>query len=221
VDPQFWRERWQTGQTAFHQAQVNPDLRSLWPGLHCPPSAPVFVPLCGKSPDMVWLRAQGHAVIGIELSEVAVTAFFEEQGLQPVRESAGPLQRWSAAGYELYVGDFFDLGAGSLAAVRGVYDRAALIALPPPLRVRYAQHLAAMLPPGCRILLLTMDYPQEQMAGPPFAVAEAEVRSLFGGDFSVQLLASRDALHEEPRFQKRGLKRRDEQAYLLLRNGVP
>jgi thiopurine S-methyltransferase len=220
MDPQFWRERWQSGETAFHQAQVNPDLRSLWPRLNCPPSAPVFVPLCGKSPDMVWLRAQGHEVIGIELSEVAVAAFFEEQGLQPVRESAGPLQRWSAAGYALYVGDFFDLGAGALGAVRGVYDRAALIALPPALRVRYAQHLSATLAAGCRSLLLTMDYPQEQMAGPPFAVAEAEVRSLFGRDFSVQQLASRDALQEEPRFQKRGLTRRDEQAYRLVRNGA-
>jgi thiopurine S-methyltransferase len=221
MDPQFWRERWQNGEIGFHQAQVNVDLRVLWPRLHCPPAAPVFVPLCGKSPDMVWLRAQGHKVIGIELSELAVASFFAEQKLQPHREAAGPLQRWSAPGYELYVGDFFDLGAEPLAAVQALYDRAALIALPAPLRERYARHLSATLPGGCKMLLLTMDYPQEQMAGPPFAVAESEVRSLFGGDFSVQLLATRNALLEEPRFQKRGLQARDEQAYLLVCQGAP
>jgi thiopurine S-methyltransferase len=217
MDAQFWRERWQRGQTGFHQSQGNTDLRMLWPRLQCPPAAPVFVPLCGKSPDLAWLRAQGHKVIGVELSEWAVQSFFAEQELQPTRETLGALQRWRAEGYELYLGDFFDLGAGPLAHVQAVYDRAALIALPAPLRARYARHLAATLPAGCKMLLLTMDYPQEQMAGPPFAVAETEVHSLYAGDFSVRLLASRDALLEEPRFQKRGLKSRHEQAYLLER----
>jgi thiopurine S-methyltransferase len=217
VDPQFWRERWQRGETGFHQSQVNADLRVLWPRLQCPPSAPVFVPLCGKSPDMAWLRAQRHKVIGIDLSELAVASFFAEQQLQPVREASGALQCWRAPGYELYVGDFFELGAEPLAQVRAVYDRAALIALPAPLRARYARHLSATLPAGCKMLLLTMDYPQEQMAGPPFAVTEAEVHSLFASDFSVRQLASRDALLDEPRFQKRGLQSRHEQAYLLER----
>jgi thiopurine S-methyltransferase len=179
------------------------------------------VPLCGKSPDMVWLRAQGHKVIGIDLSERAVASFFAEQETQPVGEILGPLQCWRAEGYELYVGDFFELGAEALAHVRAVYDRAALIALPAPLRARYARHLSAALRAGCKMLLLTMDYPQEQMAGPPFAVAEGEVHSLFAGDFSVRLLASRDALLEEPRFQQRGLQSRHEQAYLLERLREP
>lgn len=218
MDPQFWRERWENGEIGFHQRQVNVDLRALWPRLHCPPNAPVFVPLCGKSPDMVWLHAQGHKVIGIELSELAVASFFAEQELQPVREASGPLQCWRADGYELYVGDFFELGADQLKGVHALYDRAALIALPAPLRPRYARHLSATLPAGCKMLLLTMDYPQEQMAGPPFAVAEPEVHSLFAPDFSVRMLATRDALLEEPRFQQRGLQSRHEQAYLLERN---
>jgi thiopurine S-methyltransferase len=219
MDAHFWRERWQSGKTAFHQAQVNADLQAWWPRLKCPPAATVFVPLCGKSVDMVWLRAQGHGVMGIELSELAVATFFAEQELQPAREHSGALQRWCAGGYELYVGDIFDLGASSLAHVQAVYDRAALIALPAPLRSRYAQHLSDLVPAGCKMLLLTMDYPHEQMAGPPFAVAESEVHALFARDFSVDLLATRDALHEEPRFQQRGLQSRYEQAYLLVRSG--
>jgi thiopurine S-methyltransferase len=218
MDPQFWRERWEKGETGFHQPQVNADLLSFWPRLHCPPDAPVFVPLCGKTPDMAWLRAQGHPVFGIELSELAVSSFFADQHLQPIREPFGLLQRWRAGGYELYVGDFFDLGAESLSTVRALYDRAALIALPAPLRARYARQLSATLPKGCKILLLTMDYPQQQMAGPPFAVAEGEVHSLFGADFSVRMLSRRDALLEEPRFRQRGLQSRHEEAYLLERH---
>lgn len=217
MDPQFWRERWQKGETGFHQPQVNADLRSLWPRLHCAAEAPVFVPLCGKSPDLGWLRAQGHPVIGVELSEIAVAAFFTAQQLQPRREGRGPLQCWQAGGYEIYVGDFFELDAALLSQVRAVYDRAALIALPAPLRVRYARHLSAVVAPGCRMLLLTMDYPQQQMAGPPFAVAEHEVQTLFAEDFQVSMIATREALMEEPRFRQRGLQSRYEQAYLLER----
>ena len=217
MESQFWRERWQQGAIAFHQPHVNADLRVHWSRLNCPSTARVFVPLCGKSVDMVWLRAQGHPVIGIEISELAVAAFFDEQHLQPVREAAGQLERWSAAGYELYVGDFFDLTTAPLRGVHAAYDRAALIALPAPLRTRYAQHLSALLGRSAKMLLLTMNYPQEQMAGPPFAVSAAEVRRLFTPDFSVTQIASRDALREEPRFQQRGLTRREEEAYLLER----
>ena len=218
MDAQFWHKRWRSGEIGFHQSHINADLQLHWPRLHCPPTAPVFVPLCGKSIDMSWLRAQGHPVIGIELSELAVAAFFAEREMLPVRRRAGQLQCWHAEGYQLYVGDFFDLSARQLVEVRAVYDRAALIALPPPLRVRYAQQLCALLPAGCNMLLLTMDYPQEQMAGPPFAVAEPEVRALFAVDFSVSLLATRDALLEEPRFQQRGLQGLHVQAYLHERS---
>lgn len=219
MHPQFWLERWQKDEIGFHQVEINPDLRRHWPRLGCPPASPVFVPLCGKSRDLCWLRAQGHHVIGVELSEQAVQSFFAEQELQPVRRRAGPLECWQAEGYELYVGDFFNLSARQIAEVRGVYDRAALIALPPPLRAQYTQHMSAILPTDCKILLLTMDYPQEQMAGPPFAVSDEEVREFFAADFAVTLLATRDALPEEPRFQQRGLQSLQLQAYLLARAG--
>lgn len=215
MQPSFWRERWEKGEIGFHQLRVNADLRLHWPALKCLPDSRVFVPLCGKSRDMSWLHAQGHRVLGVELSELAVAEFFAEQELLPVRRRAGPLECWQAERYELYVGDFFKLRARQLADVRAVYDRAALIALPPPLRAQYARHLTAILPADCRMLLLTMDYPQEQMAGPPFAVGEPEVRELFDTAFSVTLLATRDALLDEPRFQQRGLKSRHDQAYLL------
>ena len=217
MDQNFWVDRWQRGEIGFHQAVVNAALREHWPLVACPPTAQVFVPLCGKSVDMHWLCAQGHGVIGIDLAAAAVAGFFVELELQPARTRVGRLECWRAAGYTLFLGDFFELGASQLAGVQAVYDRAALIALPPALRARYATHLAAILPAGCRMLLLTMDYPQQQMPGPPFAVAAAEVRELFAADFSVTLLATRDALLSEPRFQQRGLQSLQEQSYLLVR----
>jgi thiopurine S-methyltransferase len=222
MEPSFWLERWQRGETGFHQPEVAPGLLQHWLRLAAAPAsalagAPVFVPLCGKSLDMCWLRAQGHRIIGVELSALAIRDFFAGQHLQPERRTVGRLECWEAGGYELYVGDCFDLPATPLAAVRGVYDRAALIALPAPLRARYAAQLCSILPARCQMLLITLDYPQEQMAGPPFAVAEAELRTLYAGSFSLTRLDARDVLAAEPRFRQRGLKRLEECSYLLTR----
>lgn len=217
MDRQFWLERWQQGATGFHQAQINADLRQYWPLLRCPPGARVFVPLCGKSRDMRWLHAQGHRVLGIDLSELAIQEFFAAEELSAVQQRGGQLACWQADGYELYVGDFFELPAAALSQVSAVYDRAALVALPPPLRLQYAQRLSALLPPHCRVLLLTMVYAQQQMSGPPFAVPESEVHVLFDTAFSVALLGTRDSLAAEPRLQQRGLTQLHEQAFLLER----
>lgn len=217
MQPTFWLERWQQGQIGFDQAQVNADLLHYWPLLACPPGSVVFVPLCGKSRDMCWLHAQGYQVLGVDLAELAVQSFYTELQLQPQRLRIGTLDCWHSGGYKLYVGDFFDLTTAQLSAVDAVYDRAALIALPPPLRVAYQRHLSAILPVSCKILLLTMDYPQEQMPGPPFSVSETEVRELFAANYSVALLATRDTLAAEPRLRQRGLQQLHEQAYLLQR----
>jgi thiopurine S-methyltransferase len=205
VEADFWLERWQRGETGFHQSEVNVDLQLHWPGLQLARDQSVFVPLCGRTRDMCWLRALGHPVIGIELSELAVQGFFRELGLTPEQTRQGPLQRWQAGGFTLYCGDFFAIGPELLAACTAVYDRAALIALPAPMRPRYVQHLLAVLPPATTTLLLTMDYPQQQMQGPPFSVDETEVRRLFETQHSVTLLATRDTLANEPRLRQRGL----------------
>jgi thiopurine S-methyltransferase len=217
MDPRYWLERWSSGNTPFHQPQVNADLQQYWPELRLPPSASVFVPLCGRSHDMAWLRARGHHVLGIELAAKAIEEFYATEGLRPQRESAGPLERVRAAGYELYVGDLFDLEAKQLAAVCGVYDRAALIAMPPDMRPRYARHMAAILPKRCRMLLLTMEYPQQQMPGPPFSVSADEVRALYGAGFSITQLAVHDGATIETRHFERGMRDRCDLIYLLER----
>jgi thiopurine S-methyltransferase len=217
MDPEFWLDRWQRHEIGFHQAQINADLQAHWPGSGCPPAAAVLVPLCGKSADMRWLRAQGHPIVGVDLAAIAAQEFFAEAQLRPRRSRAGAFECWEAEGFRILVGDIFSLDATALVGVAGVYDRAALVALPPPLRQRYARHLARILPQRCALLLLTMEYPQEQMAGPPFSVPEAEVRELYTPAFAVRQLAARAGGVIEPRYLERGLKSRSECVYLLQR----
>ena len=42
----------------------------------------IFVPLCGKTPDMLWLAEQGHAITGVEASPRYIKAFFRDSKLE-------------------------------------------------------------------------------------------------------------------------------------------
>lgn len=215
MEREFWLERWERAEIGFHQDEINPYLMRFWPMLGVAPGCAVFVPLCGKSLDMVWLRGQGCDVLGVELSPVAVREFFHEQGRSPLRESGEAFNRYAADGICIACGDFFDLRREDMAGICAVYDRASLVALPPQMRERFARHLAGILPAGTRILLVTFDYPQEQMSGPPFAVSEAEVRALYGEAAEVRLLATEDVLDRNSRFRQRGVSRMTENIFLL------
>ncbi|UTW08337.1 thiopurine S-methyltransferase [Pseudomonas benzenivorans] len=214
---EFWQARWAQGQIGFHQVEVNPCLLRCWPGLASPNGAQVLVPLCGKSLDLVWLAGQGHRVLGVELARKAVEDFFIEQRLQPQVSRQGDFEVYRAGDIELWCGDFFALTAEHLVGCTALYDRAALIALPAEMRVRYAAHLSAILAPGTRGLLVTLDYAQAQMDGPPFAVSDAEVRGLLAQDWQLRFLESRDVLEENGRFRQRGLQYLDERVYRLSR----
>ena len=219
MDPDFWQGRWARNEIGWHQDDINVHLRGFWERLEVAPGAPVFVPLCGKSLDIRWIAEQGHPVIGVELSAVAVEDFFREQGWEPARTAQGPFTRWHSGAVTLLCGDFFDLRPQDLAGASAVYDRASLIALPPPMRQRYAAHLTGLLAPGTRCLLVTFEYPQQQMAGPPFSVTAEEVRHLYGDAFEVKELCEQDILQEQPRFREKGLTRLRERVFHLLRRG--
>ncbi|MDE1943210.1 MAG: thiopurine S-methyltransferase [Betaproteobacteria bacterium] len=214
MDKEFWLERWARNEIGFHQGDINPHLRRFWHEA-APASGRVFVPLCGKSRDLLWLRDQGCPVLGVELSAIAAQAFFEENGLTPVRQSKPPFESFEARGVEILCGDFFNLDAAHLKDVTAVYDRAALVALPPELRARYAAHLADILPSGAQLLLVTFDYDQKEMGGPPFSVPVAEVEALFAGRAAIRQLARIDALADNPRFRERGASRIEEHVFLL------
>jgi len=186
MEHQFWLERWEQNQIGFHQAAINAYLSTHWEELGLPDGAPVFVPLCGKSLDMLWLREQGHPVFGVELSEKAVSAFFEENEISAEIRREADYREYIASGLRLRAGDFFALKAPDLDGIRAVYDRASLIALPPSMRRDYARHMADLLPSGAHILLVTMEYPDGTLEGPPFSVTEEEVHALFDDAFHLE-----------------------------------
>lgn len=215
MDPDFWHARWRDSEIGFHQDEINLHLQGFWPQLQAPANSPVFVPLCGKSRDMLWLREQGHEVLGVEISPIAVEAFFRENGLAAVQTEQGAFIRWEFEGLAILCGDFFALQSQDLAGVGCVYDRASLIALPPAMRQRYVAQLKQVLPGRVPMLLVTLEYPQEQMDGPPFSVTEEEVQKLYTPDLQVTRLYEQSILDENPRFRARGLTRLVEKAYRI------
>ena len=209
----FWQARWQRNQIGFHTSAPNALLQRHWPAVAESDDARVLVPLCGKSLDLSWLAERGHHVIGVELAQTAVEAFFTEQGLEPMISQEGAFKVYRHGRIALYCGDFFALDAGHLEGCALFYDRAALIALPPAMRERYVRHLQQTLPSGCRGLLITLDYEQALMDGPPFSVSHDEVQGWSGSAWRSELLDTQDALEE--RFRARGLTRMEERAYRL------
>ncbi len=219
MDAEFWLERWRDGRTHFHQQRVTPLLAKYWPTLQLPPGCRVLVPLCGKTLDMVWLAQQGHQVLGVELSSLAVEQFFAENGLQATVREAGPGKYYSAGDISIYCGDIFDLGANVLGDCVGAFDRAALVALPAAMRPRYARHVYGQLSAAYRGLLITLDYDQSQMDGPPFSVRDDEVQAIYAGHSEAVLIDRRDILSKEPKFAERGLTQLDTLVYRLQRQG--
>lgn len=187
----YWIDKWNKGDTAFHRAEYLPALVKCFP---TDETGGVVVPLCGKSRDMLWLAEQGREVVGIEASELAARAFFTENGIACREERRGDFLVLSGGRITIWCGDFFKMKKEDLpGGITAVYDRAALIALTEDLRARYAAHLTALLPgERVRYLLVAMEYPQEKVKGPPFSVDAAEVQRLFQGAFAVRELRRRE-----------------------------
>jgi len=219
MNPDFWHERWRRGEIGWHRNEINVHLPVHWPRLAVRPGERVFVPLCGKSLDLLWLAGEGLRVLGVEISTLAVDAFYAENTLSPEIFDEPPFRRYRAAEIEILCGDFFDLSKAHLDGVTAVLDRASLIAMPPAMRPQYAEHLQRLLPAGATSLLITFDYQQSQMAGPPFSVQCDEVRGLFGTRFTIEAVAREDVLAENEQLRQRGLSSLAEQVYVLRPKG--
>ncbi|MGE7993836.1 thiopurine S-methyltransferase [Pseudomonas sp. NPDC089554] len=216
MEPAFWHKRWADHQIGFHQVKVNPYLQAHWAGLALAPGSRVLVPLCGKSLDLTWLAGQGHRVLGVELSRRAVEDFFTEHELTPQVTQQGAFEVWRSGEVELWCGDFFALQAQDLADCSGLYDRAALIALPPSMRERYMALLSAVLPATCKGLLVTLEYDQALSDGPPFSVLDDEVRRGFEG-WQLDELEAPQVIEKSPKFQMAGVSSLVERVYRLAR----
>ncbi len=217
MQPQFWDERWRTGQIGFHQSAVDPRLQQLWPALGLANDSRVFVPLCGKSLDLLWLRERGHTVAGVELSALALESFCMEHGILARRRILDSFDVYEAADLGLYRGDFFALTPELLGPVSAVYDRAALISWRPEFRRAYVEQVTSLTTRGVQTLLITLEYPQAQMSGPPFSVSADDVDRFYSRYHAIEELSKTDILANEARLRARGVTQLREVCYRLTR----
>lgn len=181
MDIAYWMTRWKEGRIGFHEGRTNAFLARHADHLGPAPRR-VLVPLCGKAEDMAFLASRGHSVVGIELVEEAVQAFFREHGLEPVvRDRSERVRSYTSGAVTLLAGDLFACGRDEVGPVDALYDRAALIALAPDVRARYVPHVRGLLSPSATGLVVTFDYDQTKVSGPPYAVGEEELRRLYAG----------------------------------------
>lgn len=191
MESQFWHNCWAEKKIGFHQTDFNDTLLNVWPKFNLRTPGAVLVPLCGKSLDLLWLAEQGHEVIGVELSKVAVLEFFEELKLKPEVRATDRYEVYSTENLSILCGDFFDVTSEDLGNIVAVYDRAALVALPTEMRQRYASHLQMLTPQLAATLLLTFEYDSKVFQGPPFSVDRFEVERLFADRFNITIVEER------------------------------
>lgn len=214
-DNERWQQSWRDREIAFHQNVVNPHLVKFWQNLRLTAADRVFVPLCGKSLDLRWLADQGHTVVGVELSPLAVRAFFKENKMQPARQKLGKFTRWEHGRISILCGDFFQLSAADLGEIAAVFDRASLTALPDEIRGAYIAHLKKILPASCKMLLLTTEEPEEgETQGQPFAIAD-EIASLYTNAFDIQLSHVESIFEPDPDPEIRLPVRVEQKVYML------
>lgn len=185
----IWFRMWRDNTIGFHRSEVNPPLVKHFGALSLAKGSRVFVPLCGKTLDIGWLLSQGYRVAGAELVEAAVEQLFQELGVQPERSDLGEVRRYSAANLDVFVGDIFSVTSEMLGSVDAVYDKAALGALPEPTRERYTAHIMELTRSAPQ-LLITHEFDQRLLEGPPFALSSEEVERHYGGAYSLSRVES-------------------------------
>lgn len=225
MDADYWLQRWKEGRTGWHHESVMPLLEQHWPSLRVESGTRVLVPLCGKSVDMLWLARQGMRVLGVEISPVAVAAFLADNRLHAAEAEAADGMHYritnapANGGVEIINGNVFGVAPGLFESCGAFYDRAALIAFPAPMRDRLANEVYLKLPAGSPGLLITLDYPANEMEGPPFSVDEAEVHRLFGAHWAIRQVDRRNILASQPSFLESGVTALHTAVYVLMRRG--
>ncbi|MBE9525663.1 MAG: thiopurine S-methyltransferase [Proteobacteria bacterium] len=223
----FWLQRWQQGRIGFHLDATNPYLSKYLSKLGQPENSHVFVPLCGKSHDLYYLHQQGYRVTGNELSCLAVKDFYTEQQLIASKSvifnenSDGDqveLTHWQSAEVDIICGDFFALKKEQLTEITTVYDRASLVALPSNMRKKYVKKLLEILPEKVSILLVILDYDENEKQGPPFSVTEEEVYQLYQSHFSIKCLEIADIKVENRSPRSQNMSYFNERVFLLKRD---
>lgn len=190
METSFWHQKWERGEIGFHQNEINPFLVEFFGTLNIAKGSRIFLPLCGKTRDIGWFLANGYRVAGAELSELAINDLFTELSITPEISRDGKLTRYRAENLDILAGNFFDVSAESLGSISAVYDRAALVALPASMRKQYSSHLMNITDAAPQ-LLITYEYNQLLMDGPPFSVNEDEVKQLYAAAYRLESAESK------------------------------
>ncbi|NEQ51866.1 MAG: thiopurine S-methyltransferase [Leptolyngbya sp. SIO3F4] len=191
MDTGFWHQKWEANSIAFHRSEANPLLVNYFKELSLSKGSRIFLPLCGKTLDIAWLLSNGYRVAGAELVEMAIEQLFAELGIEPQISEIGTIKHYSATNIDILVGNIFDATSQMLGIVDAVYDRAALVALPQEMRTRYTAHLTDITNKAPQ-LLISYEYDQQLMAGPPFSVSNEEVNQHYGNSYTLNLVDSKD-----------------------------
>ena len=212
----FWLEKWQNNQTGFHKSSVHPLLIKYLNSLSLEKGDTVFVPLCGKSIDMLWLNDLGYKVIGVELSELAVEQLFAENQINFTKIFEEKFVHYEYQNIRIYQGDFFNLNHDMLENTKAVYDRAAFIALPDDIAKRYTKKMYELFNENVKTLLITLEFEKKRgPTGPPFSTTIEKVNQFYKDYFNIRLLEEIDIINEEPKFQEQGCDFLLERCYLL------
>lgn len=203
----FWESKWRKGNTGFHMEKGYPGLEKYWGTISLDEKPVALVPLCGKSEDLLFLGSHCTKVVGVEISEIAVQEFLTEHNLEAGTSTFAGFTIYHIKNIEIWQGDFFKLPAHKLPRIDLIYDKAALNALPPDLRKSYSEKILELCSDQTKILLHLLEYPQEEMSGPPFSVSLKEAEERFGRQFSIEVLEKKQLdLNNYKNFQNRGLR---------------
>ena len=123
------------------------------------------------------------------MSEIAIEQLFMELGVEPKISKAGEVRHYSAKNIDIFVGNIFDLHSNMLGPVDAIYDRAALVAMPREVRNRYTAHLTEITNKAPQ-LLISFEYDQSLMEGPPFSVDIEEVNQHYRDSYNLSLIVS-------------------------------
>lgn len=215
MDADFWLNAWDKGSIGFHRSDYHPELLKYFKHIKPKGDDKILVPLCGKSKDMLFLHDQGLKITGVEFSNKACEEFFSENELEFLRTDKNNFDVFEGKAHTLYCGDYFSFDPGH--KYDAAYDRAAIVALDPKSRTKYAKQYAHLLNKNGKLLLLSFEYDQSKVQGPPFSVEEYFIRELFENEFEVEVLESKAVEIGSPRFIEAGVIEAVQKSYLLTK----
>ena len=185
-----WKQAWEVNNIGFHKSRPHPLLVQYCKELNLLEGSRIFLPLCGKTLDIAWLLSQGYEVSGVDVSQLAIEQLFQELNLEPSITNEGKFTCFRGKNINIYVGDVFDLSWNILGETDAIYDRAALVALPKELRIKYTKHLIEITNSAPQ-LVITFEYDQNLKSGPPFSVNGDELNRHFNDTYTLRLLESK------------------------------